>query len=213
MTKHQSQEEHKEALPAEKETEKADEAASQSAGSTGGSSEPQAAQEGQKAAEAAPVDKVTELEAKCAELAEKLAETHDQFLRKTADFENFRKRMNQEKMSAIEYANQNLLLDIIPVIDDFERAILSAEKSKEFAGFFDGICMIEKQLLTQLENKWGLKRYNSAGEPFDPNRHEALLTEKSADISEPTVHEDLMKGYLLKERVIRAAKVKVLMPE
>ena len=134
-------------------------------------------------------------------------------LRKAADFENFRKRMNQEKQSAIEFANQSLLLDIIPIIDDFERAISAGESSREINSFLDGIKMIEKRLTGQLESKWGLKRYNSAGEPFDPNLHEAIVMDKSADIDEPVVQEDLVKGYMLKERVIRAAKVKVLMPQ
>ena len=121
--------------------------------------------------------------------------------------------MNQEKQNAIDFANQSLFLDIIPIIDDFERAIQSAESSKDFTALLDGITMIEKRLTSQLESKWGLKRFASAGEPFDPNRHEALMMEKSADITEPVVQEDFIKGYLLKDRVIRAAKVKVLMPE
>jgi molecular chaperone GrpE len=160
-----------------------------------------------------------DLNNKIAELEEQLTGYHDQLLRKAADFENFRKRMNQEKQNAIEFANQTLLLDIIPVIDDFERAIQSAEASAELAelpagkAMLDGITMIEKRLTGQLEAKWGLKRFNSAGEPFDPNRHEAMLMEKSSDVQEPVVQEDFVKGYMLKERVIRAAKVKVIMPE
>jgi hypothetical protein len=67
--------------------------------------------------------------------------------------------------------------------------------------------------LNQLENKWGLKRFDSAGEIFDPNRHEAIMMDKSADVTDPAVQEDFIKGYTLKERVIRSAKVKVLMPE
>lgn len=157
-------------------------------------------------------------EEKIAELETKLAETHDQLLRKAAEFENYRKRMNQEKQNAIEYANQNLLLDIIPIIDDFERAIQAGEaglqaNSADYPGFLDGIKMIEKRLAGQLESKWGLKRFVSAGETFDPNLHEALMMEKSPDVNEAVVQEELMKGYMLKERVIRAAKVKVLMPE
>ena len=161
------------------------------------------------AADAAPQT----LQEKVAELEAQLAEIRDQLLRKAADFENFRKRMNQEKQGAIEYANQSLLLDIIPVIDDFERAIQAGESSADLSGFLDGIKMIEKRLTSQLEGKWGLKRFNCTGEPFDPNIHEALMMEKSADVSEPTVQEEFAKGYLLKDRVIRAAKVKVLMPE
>ncbi|MDR0321783.1 MAG: nucleotide exchange factor GrpE [Treponema sp.] len=152
-------------------------------------------------------------EEKIAKLEAQLAENHDQFLRKAAEFENFRKRMNQEKQSAIEYANQSLLLDIIPIIDDLERAILAGESSTDIAPFLEGVKMIEKRLTGQLESKWGLHRFNSAGEPFDPNLHEALMMERSADAKEAVVQEDLFKGYMLKERVIRPAKVKVLMPE
>jgi molecular chaperone GrpE len=156
--------------------------------------------------EPTPEEKIAELEAKCADL-------NDQYLRKAADFENFRKRMMQEKQNAIDFANQSLLLDIVPVIDDFERAITAAQNSTDYAALLDGITMIEKRLTSQLESKWGLKRFDSKGEPFDPNRHEALMMEKSPEVTEPVVQEDLIKGYLLKERVIRAAKVKVVMPE
>ena len=164
-------------------------------------------------------DTIAKLEAQSADLAAQLADARDQLLRKAADFENFRKRMNQEKQNAIEFANQSLLLDIIPVIDDFERAIQSAEASEELAALpagkamLDGITMIEKRLVSQLEAKWGLKRFNSAGELFDPNIHEAMFMEKSGDVEEPIVLEDFARGYMLKDRVIRAAKVKVLMPD
>ena len=172
-----------------------------------------------------PEAKIAALEAelagcavKSAESEAKIAELNDQYLRKAADFENFRKRVNREKQELTEFANQNLLLDLLPVIDDFERAIKSAgtsdfQSAKDFAGFYEGIVMIEKGLSAQLENKWGLKRFDSAGAPFDPNRHEAIQMEKAAGISEPVVKEDYLKGYLLRERVLRCAKVKVLMPE
>jgi molecular chaperone GrpE len=154
---------------------------------------------------------------KIEELEQKLAEVNDQYLRKTADFENFRKRIVKEKQEAVEFANQSLLLDLIAILDDFERAINSAASSAkaeaDFETFRDGIVMIEKRLISQLENKWGLKRFDSAGMPFDPSRHEALFMEKSAGVSEPTVQEDFAKGYTLKDRVVRTAKVKVLMPE
>ena len=154
-------------------------------------------------------------EEKIIELEGRLLEAEDKFLRKAADFENFRKRMNREKQEAIEYANQSLLLDLIQIMDDFERALIAAESiaNEEFSAFYQGIAMIEKRLSSQLENKWGLKRFNSLGEPFDPNFHEALLMEKSAEVSEAMVQEEYYKGYTLKERVVRSAKVKVLMPE
>jgi len=176
-----------------------------------------------------PGEKIAALEAELAdkeiktqelnrEFEVKLADLNDQYLRKAADFENFRKRMIREKQEITDFANQNLLLDLVPVIDDFERAIKSAETSdfksaNDFASFFQGVTMIEKQLSTQLESKWGLKRFDSEGQPFDPNRHEAIQVEKSPEIAEAVVKEDYVKGYFLKDRVLRFAKVKVIMPE
>ncbi|MDR1147874.1 MAG: nucleotide exchange factor GrpE [Spirochaetaceae bacterium] len=154
---------------------------------------------------------------KIADLERKLAELNDQYLRKAADFENFRKRIVKEKQDAIEFANQSLLLDLIATLDDFERAINAADTSAKTEADFntlrEGVSMIEKRLVGQLENKWGLKRFDSAGEPFDPARHEALFMEKSPDVGEPIVKEDFAKGYMLKDRVVRTAKVKVAMPE
>jgi molecular chaperone GrpE len=153
-----------------------------------------------------------ELEAKIIALEAELSELKDQYLRKAAEFENFRKRLQREKQDAIEFANQSLLLDLIPVIDDFERAIKSSEAARDYNALHEGISMIEKRLVSQLEAKWGLVRFESAGEPFDPNKHEALMMEQSETVQEPIVGEDLIKGYKLKDRIIRTAKVKVLMP-
>jgi molecular chaperone GrpE len=156
--------------------------------------------------EPCPEDRVADLEVQ-------LAEAKDQFLRKAADFENFRKRMNREKQDAIDFANQNLLLDIIPVLDDFDRALQSAENSRDFNSLYEGVGMIAKRLSSTLESKWGLKSYAAAGALFDPNFHEALMMEKSSAVTEQTVQADLLKGYTLKDRVIRSAKVKVLIPD
>ena len=153
-----------------------------------------------------------DFEAKLLDLEDQLAESRDQLLRKAAEFENFRKRTTQEKQKAIEYANRSLLEDIIPIIDDFERAILSAESSEELAGLpagkaiLEGISMIEKRLVSRLEAKWGLKRFDSLGENFDPSFHEAVLMEKSPDIEEPLVQEEFVKGYMLKDLVFKPKK-------
>jgi molecular chaperone GrpE len=172
---------------------------------------------------------VADLTGKLSEQEAQQAELKDQYLRKVAETDNFRKRMLKEKQDAIDFANQKVFEDLIPVIDNFERAIQSADVTvqaaesadasapidyeAQFKSLHDGVAMIEKTLVTMLEQKWGLKRFESAGQPFDPNKHEALMMEKSADVTEPTVAEDLMKGYTLKDRVIRPAKVKVTMPE
>ncbi|MDR0668785.1 MAG: nucleotide exchange factor GrpE [Treponema sp.] len=167
---------------------------------------PEEVQEPDRAEETAPEDRVADLEAQ-------LAEAQNQFLRKAADFENFRKRMNREKQDAIDFANQSLLSDLIPVLDDFDRALQSAESSRDFTALYEGLGMIAKRLSSTLESKWGLKSYAAAGAPFDPNFHEALMIEKSSAVTEQTVQMDLLKGYTLKDRVIRSAKVKVLIPD
>jgi len=136
----------------------------------------------------------------------------DKLLRKQADFENFRKRMIRERDDAARYANAALLTDVIATIDDFERAIRSAEEARDFASFLQGVSMIEKQLLETLESRWGLKRFSSTGESFDPNRHEAVLRVEGPSDLRPTVVEDYQKGYYLHERVLRPARVKVMVP-
>ncbi len=147
-----------------------------------------------------------------AALQAEVADLRDKLLRKQADFENFRKRMIRERDDAARYANAALLLDVISTIDDFERAIRSAEESKDFSSFFQGISMIERRLLETLEGRWGLKRFSSTGESFDPNRHEAVLRVEGPADAKPTVVEDYQKGYYLHERVLRPAKVKVMVP-
>lgn len=152
------------------------------------------------------------LKARIAELEAELSDLKDQYLRRQADFENSRKRLQREKEDAIAFANKQLLLDMVAVIDDFERAIQSAEESRDFDSFHDGIVLIEKQLVGMLERKWALKRFDSAGQPFDPQYHEALMTEEVPDHEHSMVLEDFQKGYLLNDKVLRSAKVKVSVP-
>ncbi len=146
------------------------------------------------------------------ELEEENRTLKDQLLRKQADFENFRKRMFREKEDAIKYANSKLLLDLTGIIDDFERAIQSAENSKDFNSFFEGVSMIEKRMTSMLEKRWGLKRFSSIGETFDPERHEAIAMEESDKYDKSVVLEDYQKGYMLHDRLLRPARVKVSKP-
>ncbi len=153
-----------------------------------------------------------DVESKIKDLEAENAELKDKFLRKNADFENFRKRMFKEKEDSIKFANTSLLGDLIPIIDDFERAINSADQSKDFDTFLKGVEMIEKQFASMLEKKWGLKRFDASGQNFDPEKHEAFMVEESPETKEPQVIEVFQKGYQLNDRVIRHAKVKVAMP-
>ena len=152
------------------------------------------------------------LEEKIGKFGEENSFLKDQLLRKAADFENFRKRMFREKDEGIKYANTALLLDVITIIDDFERAIQSAAESKDFDSFHTGVAMIEKRLVTNLEKNWGLKRFESVEDEFDPERHQAIAMEESDEYDKSMVLEDYQKGYFLHDRVIRPAKVKISKP-
>lgn len=156
--------------------------------------------------------RISDLEARISALEAENSELKEQYLRKQADFENFRKRMQREKEESAKFANKELLLDIVPVIDDFERAIHSTSNSQDYASLYDGVTLIEKQLTGMLERKWGLKRFDSVGTEFDPQHHEALSMETTDDVEHATVTEDFQKGYMLHDRVLRSAKVKVAMP-
>lgn len=155
-----------------------------------------------------PEKRIEELETIC-------RDWQDQYLRKAADFENYRKRMIREKQEAIDYANSNLLLDLVQVLDDFDRAIdagktQGGESSNN--AFVEGVVMIKNQMVSMLSSKYGLSYYPAKGEAFDPNLHEAVSMIQSPDVKEAVVGEELQKGYKLKERVIRHSKVMVLMP-
>ena len=149
---------------------------------------------------------------KIMELEEENIQLKDALLRKQADYENYRKRMIKEKEETVKFANSNLLLDIVSIIDDFERAIYSAEESKDFDNFHNGIVLIEKQFTSMLEKKWGLKKIESLKKTFDPEQHEALMVEESGDTDEEIVSVVFQNGYMLNNRIIRNAKVKVLKP-
>ena len=136
----------------------------------------------------------------------------DQMLRKQAESDNFRKRVLREKEDSIKYGNSNLLMDLITIIDDFERAIKSSQESSDFDNFHSGIELIEKQFVSMLDRNWGLKRMVSVGEEFDPQLHEAIGMEESSEYDKQTVIEDYQSGYILQDRVLRPAKVKVAMP-
>jgi molecular chaperone GrpE len=154
------------------------------------------------------------LEAELAAAREELSEINDKYLRKLAEDVNFRKRMMREKEEGQRFAITALLGDIIPILDDFDRAISSAETLRDYAVLHDGVILIKRQLGTILETKYGLSRYESLNKPFDPNRHEAVAMVQGGleDGEEAVVAEEFLPGYSLHERILRTAKVRVRMP-
>lgn len=151
------------------------------------------------------------IEDKYAELEKQYAELKDNYLRKVADFDNYRKRMIKEKQDAFDYANTAILTDLVAILDDFDRGLAAAADAKEVKAVIDGVKMINKQMHGFLESKYNLSSYCEVGDAFDPNIHEAIAS-VPGPVEEPVCAEVYLKGYKLKDRVIRHAKVMVHMP-
>lgn len=140
---------------------------------------------------------------------EKLAELNDRFIRLYAEFDNYRKRTNKEKVDIITNANAGVLADLLPVMDDFERAILNNQQADDITVVKEGFQLIFNKFKNILESK-GLKQMQAKGTAFDSELHEAI-----ANIPAPSkkevgkVIDDVEKGYYLNDKVIRFAKVVV----
>ena len=140
---------------------------------------------------------------------DKSKQGQDRILRLQADFENSRKRLEREKQEFLRFANEGIIAGLLNVVDDLERSLqLAQEKHEDFSAFLKGIGMILAHLYDLLK-KYGLSPIEAKGKVFDPDYHEALLKIETDDFPENTVVEELQKGYLLNDRVIRTAKVKV----
>ena len=157
-------------------------------------------------------DKIKLLEEKVEELSKANADLKDQLLRKAADFDNYRKRTNVEKQEAYDYANTSLLKDLLESLDNFDRTVEAAASATDPKTIADGVTMINKSMVSMLENKYNLVSYGAVGDAFDPDIHEAIG--KSDDpVASPVLKAVYLKGYKLKDRVIRHAKVMVSMPD
>jgi molecular chaperone GrpE len=135
-------------------------------------------------------------------------ENYDKLLRLAAEFENYKKRIDKERVIAIKYAEENILKELLPSIDNLERAMEQGRDIDESKVILEGVELTLKGLLSTLE-KFGVKPVSDIGAPFDPNCHEALAMEESADVPENHILREFQKGYIYKDRLIRAAKVVV----
>ena len=134
------------------------------------------------------------------------AKLKDLALRARADLDNFRKRSLREKEDAIRYANNGLLEKLLPVIDNFELGLDAARNATEAASVLQGMSMVQRQLQDFIRSQ-GLEEVPADGEAFDPNKHDAVSQEFSADVPEGQVIRQVRKGYKLKDRLLRAASV------
>ena len=132
-------------------------------------------------------------------------ELRDRYMRTLADYENYRKRADREKQDFFKYAMAGVLKELLPVLDNFDRALEHAEEGDDF---HKGVALIYKQLSDTLQ-KHGVRVIDASGVHFDPNIHEAVVTEENPDVPSHTVTGILQKGYFLHDRLLRPALVKV----
>lgn len=148
-----------------------------------------------------PVDEKAELQAQ-------LEEEQNKYLRLLADYDNFKRRTKKDQELAKQFRSQSLLTDLLPVMDNFDRALAVEAKSEESASLLKGLEMVKKSLADAVAAE-GLEEIKSVGEPFDPHFHQAVMQESDADSEPGTVLQELQKGYTLNGRVLRPAMVKV----
>lgn len=147
-------------------------------------------------------------EAKLAELQAKLDDEENRHLRLRADFDNMRRRHQLDSEAAEKYRAQNLLSDLLPVLDNFERALQVETTSEETASIIKGIEMVYRSLIEATE-KEGLQVIKAEGEQFDPTIHQAVMQEQDSEKETGVVLRELQKGYILKDRVLRPTMVSV----
>ena len=135
-------------------------------------------------------------------------EYYDLLLRKTAEFENYRKRIERERRDLSEYAGADILKAVLPLVDDLERALQAAATTDSVAAIRTGVELILKQLIDLLKKK-GVTPIESVGQDFDPHIHQAVTQEVSEDHREGEVMQELARGYKLGDRLLRPAMVKV----
>jgi molecular chaperone GrpE len=143
------------------------------------------------------------------ERAAKADEYRERLLREAADFENYKKRATRERQDSVTYANENLLQKLIPILDTFEMALAATASDGSSAQSLQaGVLMIYNQLKSTLADA-GLEEIDARGKAFDPNLHEAVSQQESADVSEGEVMQQIRKGYKFRNRLVRPAGVVV----
>ena len=152
--------------------------------------------------------RITELEAKVKELEEKTAELEDIKLRQMAEFENFRRRTNKEKLELMETAGERIFKEMLPLVDDFERATAAMEQTDDINAIREGIKLIQQKFISFLE-KEEVHAIETEGKDFDTDEHEAVTTFAAGEDKKGKIIDCTQKGYKLGDKVIRYAKVVV----
>jgi molecular chaperone GrpE len=153
-------------------------------------------------------NELSEEEKRIAELEGQVDELNQRLLRIQADYDNFRRRQREEKEAAAKYRAQSLIEELLPALDNFERALLVEPEQEETKTLLKGMEMVYRQVSEALK-KEGLEVIETKGETFDPHLHQAVMQVEDAEFESNEIVEELQKGYKLKDRVIRPSMVKV----
>jgi molecular chaperone GrpE len=149
-----------------------------------------------------------DLSAKLQEKEKEATDNYDKYVRAVAELENYKKRALRERTDSIKYGNENIIKDILPLVDNLDRALQHTGNSGDFEAFKEGLKMLQDQLLCTLE-KHGVQRIECADKDFDPNVHEAMFQVNSDVHNDNKIVEELERGYILNGRLLRPAKVSV----
>ena len=163
------------------------------------------------ASRAAPADTAAGLEALRAELEatrQEAGELRAAWQRSAADFQNYRRRSEQEREATLGLASESLIRKLLTVVDDFDRALEAMPAAPEQVGWVEGVWLVERKLRALLESE-GLTPIESIGKPFDPREHEAVVHQDTDEAPDGTVIAELQRGYRLRDRVLRPALVAV----
>ena len=163
---------------------------------------PEAAPASEDVSDAAPVQQ------QLAEKAKEARENYDRFLRCAAEMENIKKRQEKERADLVQFANEQLCKELLPVLDNLERALEHGRQFEAPPALLEGIDLVYQNFLKTLE-KFGVTPIDSIGRQFDPAFHHAVMEEEAPELADQTVTKELQKGYLMQERLLRPAMVVV----
>ncbi|TXL68022.1 nucleotide exchange factor GrpE [Cerasibacillus terrae] len=154
------------------------------------------------------INQVEELKKELNIITEEKDKLYDRLIRIQAEFDNFKKRTQKEKVAERKYKSEDLATELLPALDNFERALHIEDVNDEIKGFLDGMSMIYRQLIDVLEGQ-EITKIETVGKKFDPNLHHAVMQVEDDTVDSDVIVEELQKGYMLADRVIRPAMVKV----
>ncbi len=152
------------------------------------------------------LEKEEEILVKVGQLENEIADLKDKLLRKAAEFENYKRRTENDQINLLKYSAESFIVKLLPVVDDFERSIEHMESAKDIESIKKGILLIYDKLMKILSEQ-GVKKIDAVGNPFNVEFHEALMQRKSQGVKPHTVLDEIEKGYFYKDKVIRHSKV------